>query len=191
MLDQFIDLLLGYADNPAVQWVVIVVGTFILEDVAVITAAILAAEGSLSIGVAVPALYCGIALGDMGLYLIGHLSDRLHRAFPFISQHRLAKAQAYLHQRAIAAVVVSRFVPGMRLPTYFAAGFLHLPFLRFMTLVLLATAAWTALLFSASYVLGDAMNEIFGIWKWPLLALVLGGLILYHWTRTLWKRRSA
>lgn len=59
-------------------------------------------------------------------------------------------------------ILASRFVPGMRLPTYFAAGLLHTSFWRFTLYFSLAAAVWTPLLVGLSWALGaEALKSAF------------------------------
>jgi membrane protein DedA with SNARE-associated domain len=63
-------------------------------------------------------------------------------------------------------VFVSRFLPGMRLPTYTACGFLGADFRRFALAAIVATLAWTTLLFSVSLRIGQVLVDHFGVWRW-------------------------
>ena len=70
-------------------------------------------------------------------------------------------------------MLVSRFVPGLRLPTYTTLGFLRAPFLHFALAAILATLVWTTGLFFVSLRLGMLMAHYLGIWRWAGLAVFL------------------
>src|SRR5271156_3360754 len=115
--------LLGQASGtPSVQAVIIVVGTFILEDAATLLAAMQVASGALSLELALGALYAGIVLGDLGLYGLGILSATHRWAERVVPRRRRDLGTAWVSQRVFALVLVSRFVPGLRLPTYTTLG---------------------------------------------------------------------
>src|SRR6266849_817135 len=52
-------------------------------------------------------------------------------------------------------VLLSRFTPGLRLPTYVAAGLLKTNFWRFTVYFLIAAAVWTPLLVGAAALFGS------------------------------------
>jgi membrane protein DedA with SNARE-associated domain len=47
-------------------------------------------------------------------------------------------------------LVLSRLLPGTRLPTYLAAGFLRLPWFRFLVITGATSLGWTALVLRLS-----------------------------------------
>jgi hypothetical protein len=62
-----------------------------------------------------------------------------------------------LRNRGLIAILISRFTPGLRLPTYLAAGFLRIPFRDFARYLALAVAAWTPLLVGMAVLFGDRL----------------------------------
>jgi membrane protein DedA with SNARE-associated domain len=70
-------------------------------------------------------------------------------------------------------VLVSRFVPGLRLPTYTTLGFLRAPLGQFAAAAVLATLLWTSGLFWVCLKLGGLMLRYLGIWRWAGLAVFL------------------
>ena len=59
---------------PWLQAMLILLGTFVLEDAATVLAAMDVQMGRVALGVALGALYAGIVLGDLGLYGLGRLA---------------------------------------------------------------------------------------------------------------------
>lgn len=160
----------------------IIVGTFILEDATTIIVGVLAADGEVAIPLALVSLYLGIILGDFWLYSMGYLAANHKWARWFVNHERYEPVRSWLEERMEAAVFTSRFVPGMRLPTYTGAGFLKLPFRRFVAPVVVGTLIWTSLFFSASYAFGNLTADILGPWRWPAaIAIILGWLALNQW----------
>lgn len=117
------------------QFIAIAASTFISEDLACIAAGSLAAASELSLTSAIAASLVGIVVGDLLLYAAGFLGGRAILRFRiaarYLSPAKLLSAERWFDQRGSAIVVLSRFVPGMRLPTYVAAGVLRMPVLRF------------------------------------------------------------
>ena len=152
--------------QPLLQAVAIILATFVLEDAATVLAAMQAASGSVSIGVALGALYMGIVLGDLGLYGLGRAAAYM----PFIArrlpQRRVAVVQGWLAGRVFRVVLISRFLPGLRLPTYTTCGFLAADLRQFTLAAVIATSIWTSALFTVSLYLGQVLIDHFGAWRW-------------------------
>jgi membrane protein DedA with SNARE-associated domain len=162
----------------SLQAAAIISGTFILEDAATLLAAMQVASGALSLPLALCSLYAGIVLGDLGLYGLGRLSATHSWAKRLVPQQRRDIGHGWVRGKVIPLVLVSRFVPGLRLPTYTTLGFLHAPFLHFALAAILATLIWTTGLFFISLRLGVLMAHYLGIWRWAGLAVFLVIIIL-------------
>lgn len=147
----------------------IVLGTFILEDAATVLAAMQAETGGLPIWLALLSLYLGIVLGDLGLYGLGRLCAMVPWVYRLVGRERIRRGQDWLHgrrRRVFKVVFASRFLPGMRLPTYTACGFFAADFRQFVLAAIVATLIWTSLLFGASLRVGKLLMEHFGVWRW-------------------------
>jgi len=160
------------------QALIIIVGTFILEDAATLLAAMQVASGSLDISVALASLYAGIVLGDIGLYGLGWLSATHGWAKRLVPAQRRELGHNWVSQRIFPIVLVSRFVPGLRLPTYTTLGFLHAPLPAFAAAAIAATLVWTSGLFYISLRLGVLMMRYLGIWRWAGLGIFVLFIIL-------------
>ena len=99
------------------QAVVVVLGTFVLEDAATVLAAMQVQTGQLQPDVALLALYAGIVLGDLGLYGLGALSARVPMVARWVPPRRMRQGRAWLDGRVFKVVFISRFIPGARMPT--------------------------------------------------------------------------
>lgn len=178
--------MIGISLSSALQWagqntwlqaVAIVGGTFILEDATTILAAIDAASGGIAIWLALGSLYLGVVLGDLGLYGLGKLATSVPWLRRWVGEKRIRRGRAWLRKRPgrlIRVVFVSRFLPGMRLPTYTACGFVHAGFRQFAVGAILAVLVWTSILFGVSMKLGSLVLSLMGAWGWA----ALGGLLI-------------
>lgn len=170
------------ADLPPWAGVVaIVLATFVSEDLTCIGAGLLAAAGELPVERAVWASGLGIFLGDLLLYGAGRAVGRpaLRRA-PIswlIDDADVERSQEWFARRGPIVILLGRFVPGTRLPTYFAAGLLETGFWRFSLFAFIAVLLWAPLLVGAAAWLGGevaAWFELYERWALP----VFFGLIL-------------
>lgn len=191
MLDATIATTIAAAGSPILQACAVVLGTFILEDATTILAAMLVAEGRISAGLAIGALYVGIVLGDLGLYCLGWLAARIPAIARRLPPQRTEVVRAWLAGRVFRVVLVSRFLPGVRLPAYTTCGYLGADIKQFLLSTMLATSLWTTMLFAMSLHLGVALMAYVGPWRWAGVAgLVLGLFVIGRLANRLQGARS-
>ncbi len=164
--------------SPVLQGCAIIAGTFILEDAATAGAAIAVQSGAVSVPVALVSLYLGIVLGDIGLYGLGRLAAHVPWARRLIPPQRQDHGRAWLERHVFKVVFISRFLPGVRLPTYTACGFLGANFTRFVTAAVGATLIWTSALFAVSLRVGKLLVDDLGEWRWAGFAAFLVAIVL-------------
>jgi membrane protein DedA with SNARE-associated domain len=80
-------------------------------------------------------------------------------------------ARGKIAQRLASAVLLARVIPGLRLATYTACGFVRVPFVPFAAWVLVAVALWTLGLYAVSAAIGQALASRLGLP--PALAVAL------------------
>ncbi|MGE0812644.1 MAG: hypothetical protein AB7O28_09050 [Vicinamibacterales bacterium] len=122
--------------------------TLASEDATALAAGWLVRQGTLSPIVAVAACAAGIWLGDVGLWLAGRALARVDAC-----RHWAARRLPKVAGRALAlavdepsAIVAARFLPGSRLPLYFAAGSVGARPAVFFGWTLAAVLVWTPLI---------------------------------------------
>jgi len=154
--------------------------TFILEDAAAVGAGVLLATGALSWPAAFAACFLGIWTGDAGLYFLARLGGR--RWFERSSWKRfsakVARSERWFSEKGTLLLVFSRVVPGARLPTYLAAGFLRLPLPRFLVVTGLASCVWTLLVLGLTQMLGAPIARWLSAYRQGGLLLLGGGTLL-------------
>jgi len=161
----------------------IILATFITEDLACIAAGLLVAQGRIDFVPALVACFIGILVGDVLLFLAGRYIGRaaLYRA-PlrwFINDEHVEIASRWLDRRGPIVIGVSRFVPGARLPTYFTAGMLHTNLVMFGFYFLIAVAVWTPLLMTLSAYVGERAFTYFEFFqRHALVAVVVLALVV-------------
>lgn len=153
--------------------------TLVSEDLACIGAGLLVAQGALGFGPAVAACFAGIFAGDLLLVLAGRgLGRPALKAAPlrwWIGAEAVTRAERWFRRRGPGLILASRFLPGTRLPTYFAAGLLRAPLGPFVGWFFLACALWTPLLVGTAVVFGDAARQFFLSWTEAVPALLAAG----------------
>jgi len=183
----------------------IALATLVSEDLTCIAVGLLVAQGRIGYLPGVVACLCGIFIGDMLLYLAGRVIGRpalAHRPLRWIVRpERLRYSSEWFARRGPIAIVISRFLPGTRIPTFVAAGLLRTSAWSFSLYFLLAVSLWTPLLVGASMIFGERAFAWFEAFeRHALLAVILVALSLlaliklvvplftYRGRRLLWGR---
>ncbi len=196
MFDLSVSGVLAFAQqHQALEAFAIIFATFILEDAATVLAAMQAAGGSLPIPLALGSLYVGIVLGDLGLYALGRLAAMVPWVRRLLPPQRTETVRAWLQGRVFRVVLVSRFLPGVRLPTYTTCGYLRADFRKFTLATMTATLFWTSGLFALSMKVGGFLMDHFGVWRWAgavglIVFLVVAGRIAKRLHQPPRKRRQ-
>ncbi len=164
-------------------WFILVclaLATFASEDLAALSSGILAANGNITFLHAAMASFAGIFIGDILLMFCGRalgsvsfLSGIIRKN---VSGDALLRAENWLRAKGIAAVFLSRFVPGTRLPLYLAIGYSRQSMLRFTLAFCAACLVWTPLIVAAGYFFGDQALEYLANYQvsagWIFLSLL-------------------
>lgn len=161
---------------PGVIALVLALTTLLLEDLAIAAGVALATQGLIGWELSFFAVAGGIALGDLGLYALGLGARRLPWLRRRFVGERTAWARERIVRRLASAVLLARVIPGLRLATYTASGFVRVPLAPFMAWVLLAVLLWTLGLYVLSAALGEALAQRLGLP--PALAVALPILVL-------------
>jgi membrane protein DedA with SNARE-associated domain/pimeloyl-ACP methyl ester carboxylesterase len=135
--------------------------TLVSEDLTCVLAGALVAQGRLDFWPAAAACFVGIYIGDLLLFFAGRfLGARALARAPLrwvVSQTRAERAAEWLERRGLAVIFLSRFTPGMRLPTYFASGALGARASTFALYFAIAAGVWTPLLVWLASFLGNEL----------------------------------
>lgn len=159
--------------------------TLVSEDLTCIAAGLMVASGNIAYLPAAAACFVGIFVGDMLLFLAGRVLGRAAvRRAPLrwlITPNALERSARWFARRGPHVILLSRFLPGMRLPTYVAAGVIGTKLLWFAAWFALAGLLWTPALVALSSVAGARMLATFS-WiesnPWLGFGVVLGSLTL-------------
>jgi membrane protein DedA with SNARE-associated domain len=155
--------------------------TFVLEDVAAVGAGLLLATGGISWPAAFAACLLGIWSGDAGLYALGRYAGRewFERSSLCRFAAKVAESERWFAKRGTRILIFSRLVPGARLPTYLAAGFLRVPLTRFLSVTGVASCVWTLGILSLAQTFGARLADWLGTFKHASLPLLATGAVCF------------
>ncbi len=164
-------------------WIfLLAVATLVSEDLTCLAAGLLVAQGSLGFASAVFGCALGIFIGDMGLFALGLLGRPfLHRA-PLrwlVSESDLDRSRAWFDRKGAWAILISRFLPGLRVPTYVSAGLLGMNLFWFTLSLFLPILLWTPLLVGLASWLGDRVFSGFEAFEDRALPLFFAVLVAF------------
>lgn len=171
-------LLVSNAQEP---WLAIgfALATLASEDLACVAAGLLVAAGGVDLWVALGGCLAGILLGDFGVWAAGRwgrqttLGKRLLRSVP---AYRLEEIHCWLTRHGSLTAVLSRFLPGTRVPVFLTAGLTGIPAGGFLTWAVVAALVWVPLVVLSVAYFGETIahpaKRAFdhAAWVFPLAA---------------------
>lgn len=144
-----------------VQLLLIALGTLASEDLTLAATGALIAQGRLGFVQGTAACVTGIFFGDLLIYftarLLGMRVLRWRWVARLLPSKSVRSGAAWLNERGLRVVFLSRFTPGLRLPTYFAAGLLPTRAWVFASYFFLAAFVWTPLILGLSGWIGASL----------------------------------
>ena len=162
--------------------ILIALATLISEDLACISAGLIAARGIIGLIPAIIASFLGILIGDILLYLAGrYIGQPALTRVPLkwlIKEEDATRAARWFTAKGPTIIITSRFLPGSRLPTYFSAGMLGTGFWRFTIYFSVAAALWTPLLVGLSSTVGNRMFIYYDSFKSYGIFVVVATVLL-------------
>lgn len=165
--------------------------TFLSEDAAVLAGGVAAAASPNPFAWITLYLGCflGIWAGDLGLYLLAArfgrpLVERFLGGNPAVAA-KILRSENWFRRYGITALVICRFIPGMRLPTYLSAGLLRMPVIFFTVITGALAALWTGLVFILISILGKGAPELVHRLRSNIGWFVIAILLLLLLTRLL------
>ena len=141
---------------------VIAVLTWGWEEPVTVGAALMVASGDLGFWPAFAALSLGLPTGDCLLYSLGRFGKRFVEGSRWYrGSAAVRNAGRWFDRNVIGAVFLARFTPGLRFPTFVAAGMLHVRFARFLPGAVLAGLAEATVLLLLATLFGEAVLDQF------------------------------
>src|SRR5271170_1795912 len=155
--------------NPLLFVLMVMVGTFISEDITGIAIGIGMAQGMINHFLGFSSYFVGVYLGDMGLYYIGRSLGVHAIEYPplsfLLSAQDVERARQWFLQRGPVIIFASRFIPGTRLPVLLSAGISKVSHLKFNFWHAVAVFIWSIVIVGGSMVFGHQLMISFDFFK--------------------------
>ncbi len=166
-------------------------GLPIPEEVPIVLAGVLSAQGAMDGRLAFAACVIGAILGDCVMYAIGyHWGHNLLKDHPrfarFLHAERETRFEEVIQNHGFKVMLLARFMVGIRSPVYLAAGIVRIPFRRFLLIDLFCATLVIGVFFSLSYFFGQQVVDYlrtFEIWLTIALMVLISAVCYFYWRR--------
>lgn len=130
-------------------------------ETAIVAAAVLAADGSLSLPLVILAAAVGAVIGDSCAFAIGRTGGGPIKRFVarFAGPERLQAAERMVKRQGPALVVVGRFLPGIRIAINLSCGAGQMAYQRFLLFDTIGAVLWATQAALLGYFAGKAFAD--------------------------------
>jgi len=167
------------------------------EEVPIIFAGVMSANGTLNTWLALGACIIGAVLGDSMMYWFGHHFGRSGLAknrfmVKIITPEREAQVETMIHRHGLKVFLTIRFLAGVRAPIYVTCGIMKVPYRKFLVADAISASVVVSVVFGLSYFIGDRVAVWVHDVEYALTAVavvVAIGVGIFFWIR--YRRRKA
>lgn len=166
-----------------------------------ITSAIYAGAGKLSLFILIPVAIITAVLGDNVGFAIGHYGGEQFvlkfGKYVFLTKKRFDHARSFFNRFGGPIITVARFIDGLRQVNGIIAGASDMHWRRFLLFNVIGASLWVGAWSTLGYLAGNNINEIYGTIVryeryalWALIVLVVA-FVAYKVHKRHQRRRSA
>ena len=141
------------------QMALMIGAALISEDLALISVALLIRSTQIHWVTGFVGAILAIFIGDMALWALGRFVGRKALTFGWIARRlpaaRLEAASSWFDRNGLTAMIAARFVPGMRLPMYFASGIIGRNIAKVIAWTFIASLIWAPLFVGVIALFGE------------------------------------
>jgi membrane protein DedA with SNARE-associated domain len=160
----------------------IVVLSFVSEDAAAVSSALLVLGGPVAWPVGFASCFLGIWVGDLGIYSATRWGGKPFLRGAWLARRTKARTLGRLEEKfrrnATATLFASRFLPGTRVATSIAAGLSSISFGRFAAVTGFAVLVWVAAIFGLTRSFGAQALVWLGFAENKIAAAVFTALVV-------------
>ncbi|PHR61428.1 MAG: hypothetical protein COA43_03510 [Robiginitomaculum sp.] len=137
----------------------LIIAPFVQEDSAVIWAASLSVTQSQHWIPIFIAISIGLIASDSWKYWLGWAAKHHKWAKKYANHARTLKLKKAIVENSVRTLVGVRFIPFARIPTYLAAGFFGVPYIKYWLSISFSAILFISLIFAGFHMLGEVMGE--------------------------------
>lgn len=153
------------------------VGSFLEGEAVLILAGLAAQHGFLSFAAVIGAGAAGGFLGDQLLFFMGQrYGERLIARFPALAA-RAPRVRALLRRWDAAAVILIRFIYGLRIAGPIVIGSCGIPAWRLALFNLVGALLWAPLVAGVGYLAGEAIEQWIGHFRHVEIGLAMAAVL--------------
>lgn len=163
----------GFGPSDIAGLASLLVLPFAHEDLAIVFGACAIVNKWLPASLVGLSIYGGTVASDFALYGIGAGARRLPWLSRFAVDDRVHRVGQNLRRNIFGLFALCRLVPGVVFVAFVACGWTRVPLARFTVASLLISALYLPITLYLMIVFGDALDDHFGLWGWPVLLAVI------------------
>ncbi len=151
-------------------------GPFVQEDTAVFLAAGLAANG---VRQTIPLFFTillGLFLSDIWKYWIGWAALKNTKAQAYAQREQVITMAEKVQSNLMKTLLIGRFVPLARVPTYVACGYLKITYWKFCLGIAFTAILYVLAVFTLVHFLGQVLGERLK-WVLPITSLAILAIV--------------
>jgi len=159
-------------------------GLPIPEEIPIVAAGVLSAEGSLDPIGAFVACLAGALLGDTVIYVIGrYLGHGFFSRHPWFAhllhEEREEQMETLIKRHGLKIFFAARFMVGVRAPIYLAAGVLRVPWRRFLFVDAISATVVVSTVYWLSFRFGKEIGDFFRNSQYVITTVVFVAVALF------------
>ena len=159
-------------------YLAVFVGTFLEGETILALAGLAAQHGYLSFLAVVAVGAAGGFLGDQLFFFIGRrYGDQVLARFPAVAA-KAPRVRALLRRWDVAAVILIRFIYGVRIAGPIVIGSCGIPAWRLALLNLVGALIWAPLVAGVGYLAGQAIEQWIGHLRHVEIAVAMAGVLI-------------
>jgi membrane protein DedA with SNARE-associated domain len=156
-----------------------------------------AGHNELSLPLAMLSAFAGALCGSTISYCVGRFGGRplvlRFGRYIFLTPKRLAFTEGWFRRHGTKAVLVCRWISGMRAIISVPAGLCHMPYPRFLLYTALGSGAWVVVGTLFGFFVGKEWQKLSAVGHYLLIALivVIAGFFVVHHFRSRHTEKNA
>lgn len=162
-------------DSPLFLYGSVLLGPFVQEDAAVLYAAGLAAAGTLPKTAVFLTIWLGLCLSDYWKYWLGWWALKHPQGAKQARKDKVIAMGDKVQNNLFKTLLIGRFVPLARIPTYFACGYFTVSYWKYCIGITITALMYVSVIFTVVMTLGMVMGEKL---KWILPVIAIGVLVM-------------